>query len=416
MNSEQKTLQLIKGAYLIDCVSDHPIGQGAILIEGKRIARIGAVDNIALPAGSRIVEHDFPECSILPGLVDAHTHLNLPGDGRGILEALSDSDDVILMRSTRNAGIALRNGVTSLRDNGGRGRTVFSLRQAITDGIVPGPRLNICGWPITITMGHCYTMGGEADGIDEVTKAVRRLIGEGADYIKVMASGGSTPSSFVLLPSYTLPELRAIADETHRFGKLLAAHCTCTQAVINAVEAGADMLVHCQFREPDGSWRYQPEIVERIAQAEIWVNPTLHIARSQYWALCAKKDKEGTSSQLDSELDAAEKNWNIRCEMFHLMVNEGIKMVAGGDTGWSYVKFGDFVYEIGAMHESGLSAIRAIRSATADAAQSIGMGDKVGTLEIGKEADILIVEGNPLKDIMNLSKVKAVFKAGERVC
>ena len=416
MNPEQNTLQLIKGSYLIDCIGDHPIEQGAILIEGNRIAQVGALNDIVLPNGTRVVEHDFPECSILPGLVDAHTHLNMPGDGRDILEALSDSDDVILMRSTQNARIALRSGVTSLRDNGGRGRTVFYLRKAITDGKVPGPRLNICGRPVTITMGHCYPMGGEADGIDGVIKIVRQLIGEGADYIKVMASGGTTPSSFVLLPSYTLPELKAIADETHRFGKLLAAHCTCTQAVINAVEAGADMLVHCQFRGPDGSWRYQPEIVEKIAQAGIWVNPTLHIARSQYWALCAQKAKEGISSQLDSVLDAAERNWEARCEMFQLMVNDGVKMVAGGDAGWSYVKFGDFVYEIGAMRESGLSTMMAIRSATADAAESIGMGDKVGTLEIGKEADILVVEGNPLEDIMNLIKVKAVFKAGERVC
>ena len=416
MNLAKRTLQLIKSARLIDGINDQPIEQGAVLVEGKYIVQVGPTNRITLPEGVNVVEHSFTECSVLPGLIDTHTHLNMPGDGRSVIDVMEESDDSLLLRSAQNGRIALHSGVTTLRDNGGRKRTIFSLRKAVTDGVVVGPRLNICGWPITITMGHCYPMGGEADGLDGVRKAVRQLIGKGADYIKVMASGGETPSSFPFLPSYTLQELEAIVDEAHRFGKLVAAHCTCTQAVVNALEAQVDMLIHCHLRESNGSWNYQPKIVERIAKAEVWVNPTIHLARMKYRVLLDRRDRKIASPELDEQLAEAKESWVKRCEFFRHMVDNGVKVVAGGDTGWGYVRFGNFVYEIEAMQEAGLSTMRAIQSATRDAAKSMGMDNTVGTLEIGKEADILIVEGDPLKQIADLINVKAVFKAGERVC
>ncbi len=415
MNSERGALQIIKGSMLIDGKGDHPIEQGAVLIEGTHIIQVGIARQITIPEGAKVVEHSFPECSILPGLVDTHNHLNMPGDGRGILEVMAEPDEILLLRSAQNARIALQSGVTTMRDNGGRNKTTFYLRESISTDMTVGPRLNLCGWPITITGGHCFPMGGEADGIDGVRKAVRQVIKAGADYIKVMASGGETPNTFPLLPSYTLEELRVLVDESHRFSKLTAAHCTCTSAVVNALEAGIDMLIHCPLRESDGSWKPQPDIIERIAKAGVWVNPTLHSPRSRYLALCNRQEKEGPNPELDVEIAELKQRLENKNENVRQMRNAGVKLVAGSDNGWGYSRFGEFVYEIEAMHRAGLSPMEVILSATHYAADSLGFGDIVGTLEPRKEADILVVEGDPFKDIMDLMNVKAVFKAGDRI-
>ncbi len=402
---------------MIDGKGGAPISQGEVLFDRNGIVGVGGEDGIRIPEGAMIKEHSFVGCTILPGLLDTHTHLNMPGNGRGLLDVMTEKDDLLLLRSAKNARTALHKGVTTLRDNGGRGIVNFSLRQAIDEGLEAGPQLKLCGKPITITGGHCWMMGGEADGVRGVRKAVRSAIKEGADYIKIMATGGSTPNSFPLRPSYTISELRAIVDEAHRFGKLTGAHCRCTAGVIGALDAGVDMLIHCDLQEPDGSWKFRPEVAERIAKGGVWVNPTLHVVRSIYWGACERMEREGPSAELDSELAEAKELWEGHRENFRLLRAAGVKAVAGGDTGWGYVRFGEFCYEIEAMHtEGGLTPMQAILSATRHAAHSLEMGDEVGTLEPGKKADILVVEGNPLEDLMDLMKVKAVFKSGNRIC
>ncbi len=389
--------------------------QGAVLVDGTRIVQVGSADSISIPEGAHVVEHSFPECTVLPGLVDAHTHLNMPGDGRGLMEVVEEPDDLLLLRSAVNADAALRSGVTTLRDNGGRRETTLSLKRALEAGVSAGPRLNLCGWPITITGGHCWPMGGEADGADGVRTAVRYAIKQGVDYIKVMATGGSTPNTFPFLPSYTLEELRSIVDEAHRFGKLVGVHCRCTAGVVNVLDAGAEMLIHCTLREADGSWRFRPDVAERIAEAGVWVNPTLHVVRGIYWALRDRREAEGPSPELDADMEAAKKDWEDQLENCRQLIKAGVRMVAGGDTGWSYFRFGEFAYEVEALHLAGLRPMEALLSATRDAAASLGMADLVGTLEAGKEADILVVKGNPLDSLLELLGVEAVFKGGERV-
>ena len=415
MTSDGPALQLVKGARVISCTGSPPIEAGSVLMHGSRIAQVGPLSSISIPEGAQVIEHSFPGGTILAGLVDAHTHLNMPGDGRGINEVMPEPDDILLLRSARNARTALSTGVTTLRDNGGRKQTTFSLGEALETGVEVGPRLNLCGWPITITGGHCWPMGGEADGIEGVRAAVRHAIKHGADYIKVMATGGSTPNTFPFLPSYTPEELRAIADEAHRFDKLTGVHCRCTAGVVHALDAGMDMLIHCTLREADGSWKFHPDVAERIASAGVWVNPTLHIVRTIYWTLRDKREREGPSPGLDADIEEAKGTWESQLENSRLLIKAGVKMVAGGDTGWGHFPFGDFAYEIEALHLAGLTPMQAILSATRDAAASLGMGELVGTLEPGKEADVLVVEGNPLDDLSSLFKVQAVFKAGELV-
>ena len=405
MQDHRENFKLIKAARLIDGLGSPPQERMALLVEGSKIRAVGPEESISAPEGSPVVEYNYSSQTVLPGLVDAHTHLNGFGDGRSGEELGRVSDDILLLQSARNADVALSSGVTTLRENGAKGRTTFSLREAILQGITRGPRLVLCGRAVTITGGHMWYFGSEADGVDGVRKEVRKLIKEGADYIKVPASGGG-PGLSPYLPSFTLEELRVINEEAHKFGKLTAAHCLGTQSIVNALEAGFDMIIHCVFREPDGTYRFREDVAERIAKQGVWVNPTLHIS---YLKFQGRGQREHLSEAEHTMLDHA---WEARWESCRRMVAMGLKMVAGSDSAWADYPMGGFVHEIQALVEAGHSPMQAILAATRDSAASIGVGDIVGTIEPGMEADLLVVDGDPSADTSALRNVVSVFQGG----
>src|SRR5262249_54136231 len=209
---------------------------------------------------------DYGEATILPGLVDAHTHLVAPGDGTPGDDVAKEDDDILLLQAARNARTLLHPGVPPLRANRAKAQGALSVREGIRRRLAPGPHMVICGRPITITGGHMGYFGSEADGEAAVRAEVRKLLKEGADYIKIVASGGSTRTSDPNRASYTVAELAAMTDEAHRHGKLTAAHCTCAAAIENCLDAGVDMIIHCVLSEPDGSYRYRADPVARLAQ------------------------------------------------------------------------------------------------------------------------------------------------------
>jgi imidazolonepropionase-like amidohydrolase len=168
------------------------IADAGVVVEGERIVAVGGREELLARYGDAEVE-EFPGATILPGLIDAHTHLVMPGDGVGVAEYARTPDELMLLVATRNAALALRSGVTTLVDLGAKGALTFRQRDAIAQGIVPGPRLILCGRALTITGGHGWPWLGEADGIDGVRRAVRQLCKEGADLIKVMTTGGEHP-------------------------------------------------------------------------------------------------------------------------------------------------------------------------------------------------------------------------------
>src|SRR5262249_10720419 len=187
------------------------------------------------------------------------------------------------------------------RENGAKGKVAFSLREGIRRRVAPGPRMVICGRPIAMTGGHMGYFGSEADGEAAVRAEVRKLLKEGADYIKIVASGGSTRTSDPNRASYTVPELAAMTDEARRHGKLTAAHCTSAQSVQNCLDAGVDMIIHCIFTEPDGTYRFRPDLVERLVAAKAWVNPTLYVMKAGIERQRAARAREG---RLTPELEA----------------------------------------------------------------------------------------------------------------
>jgi imidazolonepropionase-like amidohydrolase len=407
---------LLSAARLLDGEGVTPLADAALLIEAGRVVALGPRGEVEAPAGASVRRVDYGEATILPGLVDAHTHLVAPGDGTLGDDVAKEDDDILLLQAAKNARTLLHSGVTTLRENGAKGQVAFSLREGIRRELAPGPRMVICGRPITITGGHMGYFGSEADGQDAVRAEVRKLLKEGADYIKIVATGGSTRTSDPNRASYTVPELAAMTDEAHRHGKLTAAHCTSAQGVQNCLDASVDMIVHCVFNEPDGTYRYRPDLVERLAAAKAWVNPTLYVMKAGIERLRAAREREGhLTVELAAHLDRQRRALDIRVDAIGRMARAGVRMTAGSDSPWGWYAPGEFVHEIDMLAQAGLSYGDAIVAATTGAAESIGVGAVAGRLAPGRQADVLVVRGDPTREITALWQVLDVWQAGRRV-
>ncbi len=423
MPLENSDMQVIKPGKLIDGLGGPPREDAAVVIKDNRILWVGPEKQLGTPAApseaSRAVAEgqtlDFPEHTLLPGLIDCHTHTNMPGDGRTGEEVDQDTDDVRLLRSAQNVRLALQSGVTTLCDCGAWNRTAFSLKEGIALGIVDGPRVRVAGRPITVTGGHLWFMGGEVDGADAIRKQVRQLIKEGADLIKVAASGGSTLSSDPFRPAFTPEELTVLTEEAHNRQRPVAAHCRSTVAVNQAMDAGVDMIFHCFMYDPDGSYRFDQSTAQRLADSGIWVNPTLSLGKPMMALLQQKRDRQGLSPEENVILNRSEEFLRISTDQFGRLIDMGVKLIGGSDAGWSTGRFGNFHAELLVMHEVGLSPMQAVLAGTRDAAAAMGILESIGTIEAGKEADLLLVEGNPAEDIKDLRRVTALFLGGQRV-
>src|SRR5262245_11435517 len=407
---------LLSAARLLDGNGGAPLTNAALLIETDRIVALGPHSTVVAPAGASVRRVDYGDATILPGLVDAHTHIVAPGDGTLGDDVAKEDDDILLLQAAKNARTLLHSGVTTLRENGAKGRVAFSLREGIRRKLAPGPRMVICGRPITITGGHMGYFGSEADGEDSVRAEVRKLVKEGADYIKIVATGGSTRTADPNRASYTVPELAAMTDEAHRHGKLTAAHCTSAQGVQNALDAGVDMIIHCIFNEPDGTYRYRPDLVERLAAARAWVNPTLYVMKAGIERVREARGREGQlTPELSAHLDRQRRALDTRVEAVGRMASAGVRMTAGSDSPWGWYAPGEFVHEIDMLAQAGLSNGDAIAAATTGAAESIGVGAVAGRLAPGRQADILVARGDPTREIGALWNVLDVWQAGKQI-
>ena len=403
---------ILKAARLVDGNGGPVAEQAAIMLEGDSIRQIGTSETIQAPEGASVREFDYGDATIMPGLVDSHVHLIGIGDGRAGDELVTLPDEVLTVQAAQNVRRHLYSGVTTVRDCGAKNRTTFLLRQAVEMGILPSPRLVLAGRPVAIIGGHLSYFGIQATGEDECRAAVRQLIKEGADFIKITATGGSTRTSHPLRPSFNVEELTAICEEAHKFGRHAAAHCASSQGMSNALDAGIDTIIHGVHKDPDGADTYRPDIAERIAEGGVFVNPTIGASVARIRRL---ESMDSLSVERQAELDQARAASEVRMDQFARMRDAGVVMSAGSDSAWGHYQMGDFQTEIEAHAMAGMSNMEAIVSATRDAARSCWIADQVGTLEPGKQADALVVNGNPLDDLSALRQVADVFLAGERV-
>jgi len=387
------SLRMIRIGLLIDGYGGEPKRNVTIHLDGGRVTAIeeGHRDDQGLDASN---------LTALPGLIDTHVHLHMDPDLPWTREG-QDREEILLLKAANFMGEALATGVTTMRDCGNTGAVPFVLREAVERGIIPGPRLLISGPPITTTAGHCYYFGLEADGEMEIRKAVRTLVKEGVDFIKIMATGGNlTPGSNPRRTQYSLAELKAAVDDAHRLGKRVAAHALATEGILACAQAGVDTIEHCAWFDDQTPFRYDERAVELMVEKGIYVNPCFpamyqFLSRNVLDAGERERIKEG------------------RLELLRRAYKQGVKMIAGTDGGCPQVGFDLMPLAIRLLNEYlGLSPMEALQGATKHAAEALGLPD-VGTIAPGNKADILIVEGNPLEDWQALERPVWVIKEGQ---
>jgi imidazolonepropionase-like amidohydrolase len=393
-----------------------PIEGGVVVIRDDTIHAVGHKNEIALPQGPDVRTMKMGSgTTVLPGMVDVHTHLVMPGDGTPYQTFMQHSDGLLLLQAAKNARTHLLSGVTTVTDTGARGTVTFTLRDAIHHGLLEGPRLVLCGRPITRTGGHCWFLGAEADGADEISQTARQLLKEGADIIKVMATGGGTIGTIPYRPSYFVDELSAAVTEAHANGKKTIAHVSATEGIKRALDAKIDVIFHAHFYTADGALSFQQDVARRIADAGVEVNPTLYVNGVYVERLQRKAEREGLDAEEQAALDVRATRYQGQMENVGKLIRCGVKLVAGSDAGWGRYQFGDLVTELEQMVRVGMSPSDAVVSATSRAAGAIGVGDQVGSLASGKKADLLAVRGNPTEDISALRNVEMVMLNGRIV-
>jgi imidazolonepropionase-like amidohydrolase len=380
--------------------------RASVVVRGDRIIETTPVTNDRPPAGAV----DLRGRTLLPGLIDAHVHLSSevdrsPGFGpppalKGEPPRARELGYFILARAAR---AFLEAGVTTVRDVGSYDDEALALRDAIRLGLVEGPRVQSCGRIISATApgGRIFrSMYREADGADEMRKAVREQIRRGADFIKIMATGARSVVDEDPEPAQvTRAELQAVVEESHRMGRRVAAHAEGIGGARLAVEEGVDTIEHGL------SLHREPQLLERMAERGIVLVPTLttfHDLATRFDAKFAPALVEQAKRQLDE----------ARATLT-VAARAGVPIAMGHDSGPP----GDDAVELVHMVEAGLSPLAAISAATSGSAQALGLGD-CGTIEAGKRADLLVVDGNPLDDIGILrdrARVVVVIAGGRPV-
>jgi imidazolonepropionase-like amidohydrolase len=391
---------ILRPTWIVDGTGAGAYRDHAVVLRGELIEAVVPVAQLAELPGDRAV--DLTGTTLIPGLINNHVHLVLPGDNTPFVPWIdTQSDAALALRASANAARSLRAGVTTVRDCGARGTTVLDLRSAQSTGLVGGARIVSCGWPLTITGGHTRHFGGEADGTDGLRRMVRHAVSAGADYVKVMASGGGTPGSLPEAPSYSVDELRAIVEIAHDLGRPVAMHCIATESIARAVEAGADLIEHAMFFGRDLTPRYDPAVAERLARAAIPVTPTLQVNRDLVDLLPNGKERE---------------LWLLRQEEHRTIVSRlralGVPLLAGSDAGWRATAFDTFWKELDELVACGLSPVDAIHAATGATSKALGVEDRYGTIRPGLLADLVAVNGDLANDIACLQQVRAVYQGG----
>ncbi|MFW6074581.1 MAG: amidohydrolase family protein [Chloroflexota bacterium] len=389
--------------YLADRVFDGAgttIDKGFVTVEDGKISAVGAASELGSAGDGAI---DFGDATLLPGLVNCHTHLTFTADGDVLGAALNDSYDLKVMRAVENARKALFSGVTTIRDCGTLNSIAFAIREASAAGVIASPHVWASGNVLTSTGGHCYFFGVECDTIDDVRKAVRSQVKSGADFIKVMATGGGlTPNTFPAHPQFTREQMVALADDSRRLDKRISAHCHGTPGIENAVAAEVTTIEHCSFMTPDDIV-YDQAVANSIAEKGIYVCPTLSVG---------ERARQRAREEGYEIPDRFRRMREARVDNLRRLRDTGVEFISGSDAGVTYTAFDDFQLDIEMLVEFiGVPNDEAIITATGKAAEAIG-SDEFGVLAEGKRADVIAVAGNPLHDISKLRDLQMVMKSG----
>jgi len=400
---------VVHAGHVLDVEHGKLLDDQAIVIEDGKIVRVGKFE---ASAGSTVI--DWSQYTVLPGLIDLHTHLVDELQSANIAAPLLSTSAQDVLRGVRHARDTLRAGFTTVRDVGTwRGFTDVALRDAINDGTVEGPRMFVAGAYITVSGGGGEVTGlapdiaipadfrrGVANSVDEVRQRVREILNNRADLIKVIATGavltaGTEPGA----PEFSEAEIRAAVEEAKLRGAFVAAHAHGAEGIKRAVRAGVRTIEHASYLDDEGialmkqhgTWLvadvYNGDYIDVVGHREHWPEEIL------------RKNTETTQTQRDG---------------FAKAVKAGVNIAFGTDAG--VYPHGDNARQFAYMVKYGMTPLQAIRAATLDAARVLGHDKEFGSIAVGKSADMIAVAGAPLADVRVLEHVKAVIKQGAPVC
>lgn len=388
----------------------------AVLVVDGRITAVTPASQLPSDVESKYTVLDLGDVSLLPGLCDAHCHMHCSATADAQREALTETPDRLLIRATNVMRRILMSGTTTVRDIGARNDVSFPVLRGIESGAIPGPRLICTGTPITITAGHCWFFGTEADTTEEVVLAIRRQVKLGARAIKMMATGGMfTPTANPRMPQYDVHTLRAAVHEAERLNVQIVAHTLSAQGTKNCVEAGIHQLIHARWldRDPTKKLAFDPRVAEQMAQNGQWVDPTIghHLLGVE-----ARAAEEVTVPTTPWSMQQATITEEEHLETLHGMTDAGVRFTAGLDMGMPHADHAKSGANAWAYHEwLGWDTWRAIRANTADTAEALLVGDQVGRIEPGKIADLAAFRGDPASNIRHLVNAATVVQGGNVV-
>src|SRR5467141_2752544 len=407
---EGRGVVVLRATRLIDGTGAPPIRNAVIVVNDNKIAAVGIAGSVSIPADAKVI--DLGDVTLLPGFIDAHTHLigRVLGDPEGDMASVRDYDSFGAILGVLHARDTLMAGFTSVRNVGASGRfDDMALRKAINEGWTPGPRIETAGHAIGITGGHCDQdgfrpgvmqlgpMDGVANGPEEIRAAVRYQIKYGADVIKTCATGGVlSEGDAVGATQYSFEELKALVEEANKLDRKVAAHAHGAEGIKLAVRAGVSSIEHGSFLDEEGA--------RMMAQRGTFLVPTLSASEA-----VEKAAKNGVLKGLRAEKALAAAA-SIR-HAIKIAVANKIQIALGTDAG--VIPHGANAREFELMVEwGGMSNMDSIRAGTMNGAKLLGWDKNLGSLSSGKWADIVAVSGDPLKDIHAMERVVFVMKNG----
>ncbi|MGY6211434.1 amidohydrolase family protein [Cytobacillus firmus] len=386
------TKWILKGGSIIDGLNDEVVEDSYIKVENGRITEVKEGEP-GETEGFEII--DCTGKYILPGLIDCHVHLvwNGSADPQSVIK--NEENDRIALEAYKHALDTLKLGVTTVRDLGAPDRTVLHVRNVIDSGLLSGPTIIAAGAPICMTGGHVYYLGYESDGPDEVRKNTRRVLKEGADLVKVMATGGiytkgEEPGSVQL----TIEELSAAKEEALKKNKKVSAHADGIEGIMNCLEVGIDTIEHGIYADR--------QALEIMKNQGTFLVPTMAVMRQ----LISSPDIPAYA------LEKAKQVVGPHFSMLQEAVQIGVKIATGTDCGSPLTPPRYYFDELKIMHEAGMSEMEVIKASTSVAAECLGIEDQRGSISPGKFADLLIADSNPLNDLNSLRGDKLVMKNG----
>ena len=399
--AEPDAVKAIVGATVVDLDGESNLRDAVVLVEGERISAIGARGDVSIPDGAKVI--DATGTWLIPGMMNMHVHLGLVLPGKMEAELANESEAELALRMAAAARESLQAGVTTIRLPGDQRHGDLALNRAIEKGQADGPRIFSAGESLVITGGHGSEKGKTySDGPYELVKAARREISAGASWIKILISGGiATDGGDIAEALMTPEEIAAVIDAAHRFGAKVAAHSGSAAATSIAVDAGIDSIEHGYFLDR--------EVLRKMKRAGTWFVPTIVVSQP---ATAPFFERIGSPEWYLKRRDSVGK---VHWQALQIAIEEGVNIALGTDQLPSEPNDGTTATAREAQYyvEAGMTPLQALRAATIEPARMLDASSDIGSLEAGKYADLLAVDGDPARDITALRNILLVMKGGK---